>query len=392
MGPSLAAAPEAPQGGLALQARVKAQASPRVVLALLGQAGETNARRATSGVHLTRALSCAVMLRSLALAAAFVGLAACQRVTAEDYQRDPKPPRPPDPSTTDDGLPPGVTTTGESGDGELDAGETVEPDDGFSPGDDGASGGTCPKVDLLFVIDNSSSMAKEQENLAQSIEGFVDGITSTLPEGTDLHLGVVTTDAYELNASGCNDIGDLVTQTGEGVCGDWGERRFMTSDDDLAAGFACAARVGIEGSNDEHPIEAALRALSPENAAPGACNEGFSRNDALLILVIISDEDDAPALEPGYTGSPGEPLEWAAQLVAARGGYQGNIVVLGILAVSPPNLCEGVMPQPSERIAEFTRSFTYQGIADVCAPDYAPLFDNALGTVYSACGDFNPPG
>ena len=46
-------------------------------------------------------------------------------------------------------------------------------------------------ADILFVVDNSGSMADEQENLAQNFQAFIDGLNA----GTgDYQLAVVSTD------------------------------------------------------------------------------------------------------------------------------------------------------------------------------------------------------
>jgi len=49
-------------------------------------------------------------------------------------------------------------------------------------------------LDLLFVIDDSPSMADKQVNLANNFPNFIN-VLNALPGGLpDLHLGVVTTD------------------------------------------------------------------------------------------------------------------------------------------------------------------------------------------------------
>ena len=45
------------------------------------------------------------------------------------------------------------------------------------------------KVDILFVIDNSSSMAKEHRNLARQFDSFLNDL-----KNVDYHIGVITTD------------------------------------------------------------------------------------------------------------------------------------------------------------------------------------------------------
>src|SRR5262249_2164080 len=146
--------------------------------------------------------------------------------------------------------------------------------------------------------------AEEQVNLVNSFPGFIAAIQSTLDSVKEYNVGVVTTDAYFANTQvpGCSVLGGLVTRTGgfsssNVVCGpaDAGNN-FMTQDDDLDVTFACAAQVGTEGDGIEQPMQAMINAIDPDGmlAQPGACNEGFIREDALLVLVVITDEYDGP--------------------------------------------------------------------------------------------------
>jgi hypothetical protein len=246
----------------------------------------------------------------------------------------------------------------------------------------------CKVVDLLFVIDNSNSIAAEQANLIASFDGFIAGIQTYLDEANDYHVGVVTTDAYALNEEPCRELGALVTSSAAGSCGPWVAGRYISLADDLAAAFTCAADVGGDGNTDEHQIEAALRAVSPELGAPGACNEGFLRDDALLVLVLITDEDDGALFGQGSPGSPGD---WFAELVS-RKGVESNVVVLALAGVPPPNACNADLPfegaQIAYRIRQFVEMFSYGEVGDVCVDDYSSFFDASLEVIHDACINF----
>ena len=160
---------------------------------------------------------------------------------------------------------------------------------------------TCAAVDILVVVDDSASMADNQVSLAASFPGFVDKLRERLAFSRSFHVGVVTSDDYWHNAAGCQNIGDLVTQTGgpessNADCAPFQEgHRFMTErEPDLLASFSCAARVGSTGADDEKVMRALLNAVSAEKNAPGGCNEGFLRQDSLLVILILTDEDDVP--------------------------------------------------------------------------------------------------
>jgi len=255
----------------------------------------------------------------------------------------------------------------------------------------------CTSVDVLFVIDNSGSMADQQDSLVASFDGFVRGMQERLADATSYHIGVVTTDDYRFNAPGCQNIGDLVTRTGGGNSSDMDCQPFASgasymsdADIDLEARFSCAAKVGTFGADDERAMRALLNAVDPASSAPGACNAGFIRPDSLLVIVIISDEDD---VKDGCTmdgfgetcdsyGSGGSSADWVAELR----GYRPNpdsVVVLSLIGRSADNPCGAVV---SSHLLGFARRFGDNGfVGDVCASSYDGFFAEALPIINTAC-------
>jgi hypothetical protein len=321
-------------------------------------------------------------------------VAGCQQIDyggGDEYDSDWQPPD--TTPTKEEGQDPGDGDA-EIGDGDGDG----DPGDGDPPPKldmpDSTGLAECDLVDILFVIDDSNSMVAEQQHLIASFDGFIAGIQANLSEVNDYHIGVVTTDAYAFNQPGCQSLGALVTQTGVGTCGPWAEGRFISLADELAPAFTCAATVGPDGDTNERQIEAVLRAIGPDLAGPGGCNEGFLRDDALLVLVLITDEDDPGSPILGQ-GSPGGPAQWFAEAVA-RKGVETNIVFLALAGLPPPNQCDNDVPfegaQITYRIAQFVEKFTYGEMGDVCADDYSAFFANALELIHDACSNFTPEG
>jgi hypothetical protein len=242
-------------------------------------------------------------------------------------------------------------------------------------------------------------MSEEQTALIASFGGFVDAIKSQLANADSYHIGIVTSDDYSGNASGCQTIGSLVTQTVDANSSvvdclpfSSGKRFMDETEPDLAAKFACAANVGVAGDGDERMMLATTNAVSTTTNAPGACNDGFLRDDALLVLVLITDEDDAPDCVPFFGcvggGSPGSPPEWAETIVQRKGGVQGNVVVLGI-AGDQGNSCGA---DYSQRVIAFLNWFTNRSLGDICAPSYEQFFTDAISVIDTACDEFTPPG
>lgn len=132
------------------------------------------------------------------------------------------------------------------------------------------------KVDILWVIDDSNSMRAEQESLAEGFESFSAELEAT---GVDFHIGVITTTFLYDDPN----RGVLIATKG-------GERFLTNQTKDYVSEFQTLVQVGIEGDGKEKGLEAAAHALSPSMAA--GSNQGFLREEANLLVVFVSDEDD----------------------------------------------------------------------------------------------------
>lgn len=275
-------------------------------------------------------------------------------------------------------------------------------DGGFGHG--GAAPDECKNVDILFVVDNSASMGDNQESLIASFPGFVSAIQENLALAESYHIGVVTTDDYYVNGEGCTSIGDLVTKTGgiessNKACGPFtaGHRYLNEQEANLQEKFACIAKVGVGGNDDERVAKALLGALDPAKNAADGCNAGFLRQDALLVIVIITDEDDVPdgceSLDPPTNcmtyGSGGTPQEWHDQVVALKSGIEENVVVISLLGLTGDNACGAT---PAAKLIGFTNRFGENGFkGDVCATSYDALFAETLPIIDKACEQYVEP-
>lgn len=243
----------------------------------------------------------------------------------------------------------------------------------------------CTKVDFLFTIDNSGSMAGDQANLIANFPAFITGIQSVLETVDEYQVGIVTTDTYNYNVAGCTALSGLVVQTGGSnssnqTCGPYAAgANFMTEADDLAMEFSCAAQVGTSGSATELTMQATVEAVQKVVGGPGQCNDGFLRDDSLLVIVIITDEAGDSA---GNAGT------WFNDIVTERSGIEENVAVVSLIN-TPGGVCGG---QIANEISAFTNMFTNGFEADVCIPDYGPVFTQAIGIIEEACNNFVPPG
>ncbi|MBW2703132.1 MAG: VWA domain-containing protein [Deltaproteobacteria bacterium] len=203
-----------------------------------------------------------------------------------------------------------------------------------------------PEVDVLFVIDNSGSMAGEQQQLANSFEIFANRLDALF--GADmLHMAVVTTGVESPGCPSCDEFikASCMNETGES--GAFQDRlgRIASYDENLdtyifefrsepacgiienSAEQSCffdadsqegTVFVGINGCGYERglaPIRMALSDLQNQHV-------GFLRPDATLVVVLISDEDDCGEvgdISEGIPGAGGRMCYYAAKGVGPGG-------------------------------------------------------------------------
>ena len=165
-----------------------------------------------------------------------------------------------------------------------------------------------PKLDVLWVIDNSVSMRAEQDKVAAEASAFFQRL---LGEAVDYHVGVITSDPNEggvLRRSGRSVEGcDRCRFIGRSVpCSDPNDASTCPALDV----FREMVLVGTEGSVLERPFEQVANAvgltvldresqtpmLDPETGRPLLRapdeNQGFLRDDANLMVLFVSDEDE----------------------------------------------------------------------------------------------------
>lgn len=216
------------------------------------------------------------------------------------------------------------------------------------------------KIDFLFLIDNSGSMCEEQQNLTANFQAFSEFLFDELGAAADYRIAVTSTDLHPddgekgrfvanpaqpvpslncadpdtgeplaPNTADCQELvenGELPLVIQSGPDGNIGQNCGNAADpqacarEDLERKFRCLATLGTQGDGFEKGLEAMRLALScdgpnrplfeqccRDGAYDPACviPEGnteptFLRPDALLVVVIVSDEDDCsdPASNP----------------------------------------------------------------------------------------------
>ena len=228
----------------------------------------------------------------------------------------------------------------------ADEGSSGEPDDSESESEsEGETGpvGNPSAVDVLFVVDNSGSMGNPQQALSMAAAQFVGALEGL---GVEYRIGVTTTDVgnYWCRGAGISDAenGALVSTscrrriddfyfTGDNVdasevCNDFcpaqqGDFRLEPGWIDSAAGnlpsgldltttMQCLLPQGVNGCGFEAPLRA-LYQTAARSADASDSAFGFIREDAHLMVVILSDEADCSAQSEAIFHEDGNRVFWS---------------------------------------------------------------------------------
>ncbi|HZL17090.1 MAG TPA: hypothetical protein VFG23_05030 [Polyangia bacterium] len=169
-------------------------------------------------------------------------------------------------------------------------------------------------LDILIMVDNSSSMTQLQMKMLAQDPGFMT-VLENLPNGLpNIHVAVVSSDLgapSDLQTSiACTATGDggLFQSTPRGTCTDTtltpgatfisnvdGQANYTGSLQDV---FGCIAQLGESGCGFEHQLASVARALGADGSPAPTANAGFLRDDAELAIVLLTNEDDCSATPP----------------------------------------------------------------------------------------------
>ncbi|MFZ6181206.1 hypothetical protein [Nannocystis pusilla] len=276
------------------------------------------------------------------------------------------------------------------------------------------------KIDFVFVISALLTMDEEQDQLVASFPGFISTLETKFAS-FDKHVISVNTDEkwrgmgcehpelcgnlgncgpYAMNYV-CGSYADTVFKCdrtrGAGLlynagayatnhpCELYGGNRYIIEGETDPDAFACIAQVGTFGDNG--PLADTLVAtVSDELNGPAGCNAGFLRDDALLVVVFITDNEDEQSVLSAKKVHDA--------VVAAKGGDESAIVALAIIA--QPQVGEpvpGCVYDPEiwpSRLRDLIETFEYHHEGDICADSYDGFFSEAADLVHEACNAFIP--
>lgn len=279
------------------------------------------------------------------------------------------------------------------------------------PGGNPDQAGTCGKMDLVFVIDNSGSMAEEQANLAANFPRFIEVLNKfQTKDGKALDYRVaITTTGRDLNYKivvpivnvtlPMNEKGENGAFQQKNNCGM--TKRWIDRDEPGGADkvFACAAKVGTGGPSIEMPLYAGL-SLSLQDRVADGTNKGFLREDALLATVILSDEDDCSREDNNFTVPNDQctnvkevqPVDKYISMLDKVKGDRGRWATA---VIAGPTSCKSAFGEAAaaNRLKDFVQQTGKNAVfSSICDGDLTKALEDALQTFSAACETFPPLG
>ena len=279
-------------------------------------------------------------------------------------------------------------------------------DDGTDAGNNGSNGSDvpreCEKMDIVFVVDDSGSMMEEQQNLATNFPMFANILsTYTVNGGTPLDFRVALTTTgrtidYTIDLGG----GFTVPQHEDGDngafknnCGS-SNRWLDKSDPNLSSTLGCRAMVGTGGPSIEMPMLMSKWALS--DRVQDGTQPGFLRDDALLAIVMITDEDDSSTSANNFTmdASGNSPKDWnPADQVAFLDTLKGDHSRWAAAVIAGDGDCSSSFGQAADatRLKQFVQLSGQQAVfSSICDGDLTIGLTKALDKFQAACGTIIP--
>jgi hypothetical protein len=251
--------------------------------------------------------------------------------------------------------------------------------------------GGCEHIDILLVVDGSASMGEEQAALRGDgdeppvFAEFTDALESRLDTLLDIHVGVVSSEpgdtVLHTHANQPSVPPSIATDCGLPP----GQRYLVGPSPTFEQDFACLASTHSDQFVERTAQNAALALHDPANA-------GFLRDDAVLFVVLVTDEDTQDTISR---------VKVRELILDAVDGRLERLVVLAIAGDQgvfemPKSTCwDGVYGSaaPGRRITSIVHSFREQGkVQDICAGDFTTVFTEALEEVVHTCQHLHPPG
>ncbi len=274
---------------------------------------------------------------------------------------------------------------------------------GDAGGADGGIGGTFRtvqvtqlgegKVDILWVVDTSGSMAEEQQYLANNFNSLITQLNSA---GHDFQTAVTTSDICDdtvpsdlaLRSCPVEYGGSAATHLRGAFRGDAGRKVLKKGESDLVAKFNAYTQAGVDASGFEHGLGAAKLAI--QKSLNGQ-NEPLVRSDAFLAVIVVSDEEDdgiGLSLTDAYNGHNfyAEGLttykftedDMISYLQGVKGNGKFSISTIAPTRLANGDLCTASHSQPKEEGTQYIKAAQKSGglVQSICDTNWSASLSN----------------
>ena len=179
-------------------------------------------------------------------------------------------------------------------------------------------------VDILVVVDFSVSMGNYLTTLLDAVFGLINVVPAQLEMLESFHLGVTTTAGVPWNVDSslpfpegddCTGPGSLVRPQGIDCARAFEQRPFLNQDSDIDSALTCLIQPLFAATTSENPdlegdqiFGSITGAVLNTDLSPNPCNAGFHATSDALLIILVTDADDA---------SNKSPAELATSLLAA---------------------------------------------------------------------------
>ncbi len=305
-----------------------------------------------------------------------------------------------------------VSTSADGSSGEqpkFDVGTGVDVPGNCMAGDPGCG---CTAVDILFIVDNSGSMQEHAAPTVAAFDTFVNEMIDALPPGTSLHVGVTrATGFYDpgngggWGGPGCEaaltdgvwnppDVADNGVNGQQGRLFEHMGVRFYDIETDadptpLKTWFQGALMGAIDGSAEHSNTETVVAgAAYPFHPANADYNQDFMRQQAVLVLFLLS---DSPDLSP-----PDIPTQDFVDIVSDAKSECGDMCVITTGAIA--GQCYDQPGNINTRLYDFMNGFgapppSWINLQFGMVPDFTGVLGTALADVIgSTCANIPPAG
>lgn len=231
-------------------------------------------------------------------------------------------------------------------------------------------------IDLVFAVDNSGSMQEEIRDFRDNVwPQFAQALTNVSGGTASEPFRVAVVDA-------CPNPATFHTSGSSGACNFQSGQPWMVSNTpNLTAEFQCVGDIldtdrQCTGDNDdEQPASSAASAIE--------MNPGFLRDDALLIVIAITDEDEQPV-----------PTATASDIYNKFNSFKTDPRQLVFLGIGGESECQGQYgsAERADMLIEITNMFSNQqrGVFwNLCQGSLEEGLSKAMSVIGTACDELS---